>query len=204
MGTGDVKRRKRIRLPGYDYSRPGYYFVTVCVKGHVELFGAVEKGVMHWNAAGHMVDEVWRSMPEHYPGISVDSWIVMPNHVHGIVVIGDDGVGAGPRPGPHLALKCGRPQGAARTLRSRGAARTTAGAFGLSDIMHRFKSLATMRYMTGVRGSGWPPFDGQLWQRSYHDHIIRDDADLARVRGYIRDNPGDWEEHKDDPEAMHE
>jgi len=90
-------RRRTIRLKGYDYTRAGAYFVTVCVQGRERLFGEIVDGEMRLNEAGRMVQSVWDESPVHYPGVEVDAFVVMPNHVHGIVVLtGDVGVGAGP------------------------------------------------------------------------------------------------------------
>jgi hypothetical protein len=94
----DIHQRRSIRLKGYDYATPGAYFVTVCTHERECLFGDIVDGVMRLNEAGRMVNTVWDEIPAHYPGIDVDAFIVMPNHIHGIVAI----VGAAPRgrPGP--------------------------------------------------------------------------------------------------------
>jgi len=70
---------------------------------------------------------------------------------------------------------------------------------GLSDAIHRFKSLTTAKYMTGVNDRGWPAFNGKLWHRSYHDHIIRDGNEWSRIREYIRLNPTQWAQDKENP-----
>lgn len=84
--------RRSLRLKGYDYSQPGAYFVTVVTQGHACLFGEVVDGRMWLNCAGQMVQAVWNEIPTHYPGIAVDAFVVMPNHIHGIVIL----VGAAP------------------------------------------------------------------------------------------------------------
>jgi putative transposase len=79
--------RRSIRLKGYDYSQAGAYFVTICTQDRACLFGDVVNGEMLLNAAGRMVQTVWDDVPNHYPGVELDAFVVMPNHVHGIVVV---------------------------------------------------------------------------------------------------------------------
>lgn len=176
--------RQSIRMPGFDYRQAGAYFITICTHGREPLFGRIVEGVMHLNAAGQMVRSVWDDIPMFYPGIEIDEFIVMPDHVHGIIHL----VGAAPcgRPGYEnhgrrfddaMHGKNGRPQGAAPTTLS------------LSDVVHRFKSISTNRYGNGVASQGWHPFIGRLWHRNYWERIIRDDRECAAVRAYIRNNP---------------
>ncbi len=113
------------------------------------------------NSAGGMVTDTWGSIPEQYPTATVDGFVVMPNHVHGIIWFT-------PRDGH------GNPS--------------------LGDVMKWFKTRTTNEYIRGVRSNGWPPFDRHLWQRNYHEHIVRNDADLERIREYIANNPARWQE----------
>ncbi len=82
-----MHRRRSIRLRGYDYSRAGAYFVTICVQNRQCLFGDITNEEMRLNDAGKMIQTVWDEIPEHYPGIKTDEFVIMPNHIHGIVVI---------------------------------------------------------------------------------------------------------------------
>jgi len=86
----DAHHRRSIRLPGYDYAQPGAYFVTIVSHGRELLFGAIVDGEMQPNACGEAVQRVWFELPEHYPQFRRDAFVVMPNHVHGIVVIEDE------------------------------------------------------------------------------------------------------------------
>jgi REP element-mobilizing transposase RayT len=79
--------RRSTRLGGYDYAQPGAYFVTVCTRGRACLFGHVLNGEMHLNEAGEIVASVWHGLPERFPGMEPDAFVVMPNHVHGVIVI---------------------------------------------------------------------------------------------------------------------
>ena len=215
MRTVAVGHRRSIRLPGYDYSQAGAYFVTVCVEGRECRLGGIVRGEMRLNMVGEMVQAVWQELPAHYPGVDVDTFVVMPNHVHGIILIGrargpartaipaaNDLVGAGPgaRPddGGHdvNGQWAGQAQGPAGKGQPQGVARTAGigpgGRMSLSDVVHRFKSLTTARYRDGVKQQGWPRFDGRFWQRNYHEHIVRDAAELDRIRRYIAQNPANW------------
>lgn len=88
LTTGDEKpRRKRLRLPEYDYSSTGMYFITICVRNHICLFGRVVQGEMRLNRLGTIVEETWHELRNHYPHIELDSFVVMPNHVHGIIAL---------------------------------------------------------------------------------------------------------------------
>ena len=92
----NIYQRRSIRLPDFDYTTPGAYFVTICTQGNVCLFGEVTNNRMRLNEMGKMVKKVWDELPDHYPYVEIDTFVVMPNHVHGIIVITDDHVGAAP------------------------------------------------------------------------------------------------------------
>lgn len=174
----DRHHRRSIRLKGFDYSSVGAYFVTVCVQGRRGLFGELVDGKMHLSPAGEMVLEVWNQMPEHYPGVGTDAFVGMPNHIHGIIVLGNVGAAPRGRPDPRgRAGVGGQAQGPAPT------------GLTLPDVVHRFKTLTTSRYVRGVKESGWPPFDKRLWQRNYYERVIRDEDELRAIREYIVHNP---------------
>jgi len=179
------KHRRSIRLKDYDYTTAGAYFVTIVTHGRKCLFGEISGGVMQSNDAGRMVREAWDELSNHYASVESDAFVVMPNHVHGIVF-----VGAGPcaRPEPE-----GQPQGVAPT--------ETASVLSLPDIVHRFKTLTTKQYIDGVKRFAWQPFAGQFWQRNYFEHIIRSEKSLQGIRQYIVDNPARWEFDRENPFA---
>jgi REP element-mobilizing transposase RayT len=209
--------RRSLRLRGYDYSRPGAYFVTICVHARECLFGDVREGDVWLNGAGEMVSTIWHGLPVHYPGADIDAFVVMPNHVHGIIILSPvcarpDTVGATPLGCPTVLGKAtvldgsakgreGQARGPASTVSSsevhsqaRGAAPTVSSReiLSLPDVVHRFKSLTTARYREGVARNGWPRFSDRLWQRNYYERIIRDDFGLDRIRRYIAQNPTKW------------
>ena len=131
------------------------------------------------NDAGQMVQAVWDEIPGNYDGVETDVFVIMPNHVHGIVVI----VGAGPCACPNH----GQPRGVAPTVLS------------LPDVVHRFKTLSTKRYVDGVKQHNWKSFDKKLWQRNYYEHIIRDETELNKIREYIINNPLNWQTDDENP-----
>jgi REP element-mobilizing transposase RayT len=178
--------RRSIRLKGYDYSQAGAYFATICTQDRACLFGEIVSGEMHLNDAGRMVKTVWDEIPVFYPGVDIDAFVIMPNHIHGIIVL----VGAAPRGRPDWGRAQGQAQGPAPT--------DTAG-LSLPDMVHRFKTMTTSRYTDGVKQSGWPPFRGRLWQRNYYEHVIRDRESLKRIREYIADNPARWAFDRENP-----
>lgn len=90
----DIHRRRSIRLPGYDYTSAGAYFITICTQNRQCLFGAIDNGQMRMNEAGRIAEQCWREIPAHFPHTELDELVVMPNHVHGIVWIHGGDVGA--------------------------------------------------------------------------------------------------------------
>jgi putative transposase len=154
------RRRKSPRLQGYDYSQHGAYFVTVCVQYRQWLFGEIIDEHMRLSPAGQMIDRCWERIQKRFASVELDCSVVMPNHIHGIVVLQND-------------LKVSLP-----------------------EVMHWFKTITTIEYTQGVSGNGWTSFEGKLWQRSYHDHIIRDEADLRRIQEYVLYNPRRWQDDR--------
>lgn len=152
-------RRKPTRLPAFDYRLPGPYFVTICTHRREHWFGEIIRNDMHLNGAGEMVAAIWESIPERFPAAIVDTFVVMPDHVHGVIWFNAHQENANP---------------------------------SLGDVMKGFKTGTTNGYIRGVRTSDWLPFDGHLWQRNYHEHVVRNDADMDRIREYIINNPANW------------
>ncbi len=189
--------RQSLRLKGYDYSTGGAYLVTICTHGRICLFGDVTDAEIHLNDIGCMVASEWERLPGRFPAIDLDAFIVMPNHIHGIIVITEaispGPVGAGDPAGAPLVgahQRAGTPD----ALRWRPA-------LTLGDVVGAFKSVTTLHYADGVRTQGWPPFHRRLWQRNYHEHIIRSEGALSRIRAYIHDNPARWHTDRENPAA---
>ena len=181
--------RRSIRLLAYDYAQAGGYFVTICAQNRECAFGEVLDGQMVLNEPGRMVETVWGELPQHYPGVEVDALVVMPNHLHGIIMLVGAGPWARPEAGPRACPdNPGQPQGVAPT-----------GTTSLPDVVHRFKSLTTARYRRGVLQGRWLPFPGRLWQRNYYEQVIRSEEELDAMRQYIADNPLRWAEDRENP-----
>lgn len=85
--------RRSIRLKGYDYTDAGTYYVTIVTRDREQLFGAILGGAMQLNAAGQIADDCWRAIPEHFPDVVLDAFVIMPNHVHGVIILNDAGRG---------------------------------------------------------------------------------------------------------------
>jgi putative transposase len=181
--------RHSIRLKGYDYTRPGAYFVTICAQRRVEIFGNIVKGDMDLNQFGHIVQAAWFDLPRHYPHIQLDAFCIMPNHVHGIIVLDEPHVGAG------LKGEAFQPDGMMYREGSMPEDNKTRPYkhvpkhHPLSEIIRAFKSFSARR-INGIRNTRGVP----VWQRNYYEHIIRDEADFNIIRAYVLENQERWQE----------
>lgn len=181
-------RRNSNRIPQHNYSTPGYYFVTICVENRQQIFGTIGNDKMILNDVGDMVDFWWQKIFETYQNTLNDEFIIMPNHLHGIINI----VGVDPCVDPIQNNKIydnhnGRTHGSAPTI---------------STIIQWFKTMSTNNYIQNVKRNNWKPFNKRLWQRNYYDHIIRNDKSLNRIREYIINNPGQWEKDIENPDRI--
>jgi putative transposase len=224
-----ANHRRSIRLPGYDYSQPGAYFTTICTLNRECALGDIIDGVMRLNDAGRIADRWWRKLPEKFSNVEIDAYVVMPNHVHGIIVIvGDhrdgavrgrcDEIGGRRRKSRVDRNDLGRTHGCAPTQHrcDRGPAVGTDPCVrpyvdptlssstpirpDLSHIIRWFKTMTVNERLRSTRGVGAADTVGKMWQRNYYEHIIRDDEALAAVRLYIEGNPGQWAADPDHPD----
>src|SRR5258706_9828121 len=169
MNDGPRRRRQSIRLKGYDYARPGAYFVTIVSHNRACLFGEIVDGAVQLNRAGDELQHCWSELKYKFLTVKADTFVVMPNHIHGIIIIKDATVGADLCVGPPNV-----PTGA------------HAGA-PLPRIIQWFKTMTTNAYIHGVKRLDWPAFHGRLWQRGYYEHVIRSETSLNQIRQYIID-----------------
>lgn len=177
--------RRSIRLKGYDYSQAGAYYFTIVAQNRAELFGHVVDGEMQLNDAGEMLWEQWTVLPSRFANVELDEFIVMPNHVHGILLITDreqTQMGEG---------NTGQAQGAAPTAD-----------LALGNILGAWKSIVSGEYIKGVRQTSWEPFDRKLFQRNYWEHIVRNERELDAIRAYIINNPANWAEDDQNPKNV--
>jgi REP element-mobilizing transposase RayT len=166
-----LPNRQSIRLQNYDYSSPGYYFVTVCTRNMNFYFGKTVDGEMYLSGIGMITRQCWLEIPVHYPHVQLDKFVIMPNHIHGIIIIND------------VRAQNSEPlQNKYQYIIPR----------SLGCIIRGFKIGVTK----WCRQNGHPEFQ---WKRNYHDHVIRNDKDLNRIRKYIRDNPLKWDIDKENP-----
>jgi len=208
--------RQSIRLKGYDYSRVGAYFVTICTQGRACLFGEVVGGAMRMSAAGQMTLSEWEALPTRFPTIELGAFVVMPNHVHGIIVITPVGAGLVPaRNDPADADGVDTDGADADGVDTDGAdtdgadtdgadanGATTRVAPTVGGVVGAFKSWTTVLYTRGVKQSAWPAFRGRLWQRNYYEHVIRNEESLMRIHQYIVENPLRWAMDRENPQAI--
>ena len=176
-------RRRGLRLKGYNYTHAGAYFVTIVTQGRSCLFGEIVGQEMRLNEAGEMMSGIWEALPQRFPVIEIDMFVVMPNHLHGIVIIKNratttvdnpksTNVGAGLVPAQYTDGHT--------TKRA-----TTRVAPTLGDVIGAYKSLTTVEYVRGVKTMEWTPFHGRLWQRNYYEHIVRHEDSLRHLQQYI-------------------
>ena len=178
--------RRTVRLRGHDYAKPGYYFVTICINDHAQkYFGDVADGKMVENEYARIIRNCWNDLQNHYPLIRLDEFVVMPNHVHGIIVITEsvfasrrDAINRVPTISPnHVPTTSGGATGSRNPMLAPDS---------LSNIIRRFKGQTTFAINKLENKKHFK------WQQRFYDHIIRDEKSLFLIRKYIRQNPVVW------------
>lgn len=180
-------RRRSIRLKHYDYTSEGMYFVTMCTRNRECLFGDLVDGEMQLNDQGKAIEMAWKELPIGFPSIALDEWIIMPNHVHGIIVFTSADVGAPPVGACNVSSVNSQTRAGTRPAPT------------LGHVIGAFKSIATHAYIRGVKDHGWPPFPGKLWQRNYYEPVIWNEHELLETRKYIQENPLKWDLDPENP-----
>ena len=183
--------RRSVRLRGWDYARASAYFVTVCTQNRECLFGNVVQGEMRLNDFGLRVKNIWDDLPNHYPTVVLDSFVIMPNHIHGIIAltdgltdIGAASVGARFNHAPTNHVPTMNPMPVEPFIKRH----------ALGEIIQGLKSFSTRRINESRNTPGMI-----IWQRNYHEHIVRNDDELIRIRRYIANNPRKWESDLENP-----
>lgn len=175
-----IHHRRSIRLPGYDYSSAGAYYVTICTREKTFLFGRVLDGQMHRNHYGDVAHEEWFRSAKLRNDIMLDTFVVMPNHVHGIIVRthpGRNWDGGTARRAPTVE-RFGKPATGS-----------------LPTLVRGYKSAVTQGVNALRKTPGEP-----VWQRNYYEHIVRSEVELNRIREYIATNPLRWGSDRYNPE----
>jgi REP element-mobilizing transposase RayT len=170
-----LHHRRSIRLPEYDYSQSGVYFVTICAQGRECLFGEVMTDSMVLSPIGRIVEDVWLALPCHFAHIELDAFIVMPNHFHGLVQIN----------APHSITKNRDEQ----TSYSSGTQSQS-----LAALVQNFKSVTTRKINQMRQLSG-----KTVWQRNYYERVIRNQRELDAKHQYITNNPMQWALDEENP-----
>lgn len=169
--------RRSIRLKGYDYSQEGAYYVTIVSWRRDFLFGEIVNQEMMLSKRGQIADTCWREIPKHFPHVELGAYVIMPNHMHGIIVINDDRRGAiyrAPTDDANIE-KFGKPVKGS-----------------LPTIIRTYKAAVTRLIGRELNETG-------IWQRNYYEHIIRDETDLQNKTDYIESNPLLWDEDDENP-----
>jgi len=174
--------RRSIRLKEYDYGQPGAYFVTLCTHRRECLLGENVEGKVTLNEYGKIVEEEWHKTKQMRQGVDLDAFIVMPNHIHGILVLMGIPISTDRRGTMHRAP----------TPRFEQFGRPTSNS--IPTIIRGIKSSVTQR-INHLRGTHGQP----VWQRNYYEHVIRNEIDLEEIREYIQDNPLKWLEDENHP-----
>ncbi|HCC32901.1 MAG TPA: transposase [Clostridiales bacterium] len=204
MIAADLDRlcRRSIRLKGYDYAQSGSYFLTVCTLDRACLFGEIVDGEMFLNQLGRMVERTWDDLPNHMANVELDAFMVMPDHIHGVVVIefagaatlagagsaGTSGVGAGSEPAP-TRITAMTPAAAAMQSSTRRIHRRP-------EIVRQLKTFSARR-INQARGT--PGIS--VGQRSYYEHVIRNEESLNHIRRYGAENAQRWAFDRENPDA---
>ncbi|MFK8161017.1 MAG: transposase [Lewinella sp.] len=199
-----MQTRKTLRLSGYDYSKPNAFFVTICCDRHRHIFGHIANGVMQRNPNGQFAHDQWLALAATYPHITLGEFVIMPNHMHGIIYLGewDDGynksnlVDTGELAGGGEPLPC-QPD-SNKSVRE-GLTPSLRLAYphtppSLSDIIGAYKSL-TYRDCLKLAKTNNERL-GKLWHRSFYEIIIRTPEAARRIRHYIRNNVRTWARDK--------
>jgi putative transposase len=177
----ELKKRKQIRLPNYDYSENGFYFVTVCSNARESIFGeykipvgaglasarnndTISESDLELSPVGTIIESQWLNIPNQYDNVELDEYVIMPNHIHGIIVINHTKKRADARPAPTI-----------------------------SDIICSFKSRSSVECVRYIQRNNLD-MSGKIWQRSFYDHVIRNERSLSAIREYILDNPVNWQQ----------
>jgi REP element-mobilizing transposase RayT len=171
--------RRSIRLPDYDYSQPGAYFITIVTYQRECLFGEITDGEMHLSVMGQIAKENWCAIPEHFPYAGWGAYVVMPNHVHGIIIIHENGLATNSSPAVGAShWDAPTPNGPKR------------GSIGA--IIGSYKMSVTRRIQREYNATG-------IWQRNYYERIIRNDEEHDRICLYIESNVANWARDDENP-----
>src|SRR3990170_8620003 len=180
--------RRSIRLKGYDYTQSGAYFITICTHGRMSLFGDIIAGELRLNRLGQIAQQEWSRLPGRFPLLQPGAFVVMPNHVHGILIITGRGTADTEM---DLFLEDSRRAPTSATTHER-FGRPVRGS--IPTMIRSYKSSATW-LINRLRERP----DHPVWQRNYYEHVVRNCDDWERIQTYISNNPRLWDEDAINP-----
>jgi REP element-mobilizing transposase RayT len=176
-------RIETTRLRNWDYRKDGVYFVTICTKNRAEAFGRIENGEVRLSGVGEIAAQCWSEIPIHHTGVMLDEFVIMPNHVHGLIVLNN-------HIDPVEPLHC---NGSTKTISEQMAA-ISPKTGSLGSVVRSYKSaVSRLAHQAGFEFG---------WQERYWDHIVRNDGELGRIRNYIIRNPVKWEHDQQNPQGL--
>lgn len=210
-----IHHRRSIRLKGYDYSQPGLYFITICCQDRINRFGNVENGKMVLNELGHIAHNEWQKLTERYLNMDLGAFQIMPNHIHGIILLKDTSLGTGFTPVQNEMISQNEmkfqnemefqnndgictierhgenERNGETTIEVTARVATTA---AIPDIVGAYKSLVANGCLAIFKS--YNQTMGKLWQRNYYEIIIRNEKSYQNISEYIINNPTKWQNDK--------
>jgi putative transposase len=171
--------RRSIRLTGYDYKQSGAYFVTIVTHNRICLFGDISDGEMVLSDTGRIAEVSWIGLSSRFPVVSLDFFVVMPNHIHGILIVGAQFIAPASVPYNHVGIAQEGAMHRAPTL---------------GEIIRTYKAASTRM----IRQTANLEF---AWQRNYYEHVVRNEESLNRIRQYILENPARWAMDRENPDT---
>lgn len=171
-----LHHRQSIRLKGYDYTQTGAYFVTICTYQRNCLFGEIVDGEMRLNINGEIAKGSWLSITRHFPNVELDEFVIMPNHLHGIIIIVENESRQDfSQSSFHFKINGTQSQ-------------------SLAAIIQNYKSVSSRKINQIYKAKG-----NGIWQGNYYEHIIRNQETLNNIRQYILSNPINWQKDQENP-----
>jgi REP element-mobilizing transposase RayT len=177
-----------VRLKGYNYTQPGAYFVTICAYARTYFFGEIKDGMMFLNNYGEIARSCWNEISLHFPDVKYNPVVVMPNHLHGIIII-SKGL-ASPVETRHAVSRINGLQNAGESFQK-------PVPNSLPTIIRSFKSAVTKRLNELEEN-----LPSHIWQRNYYEHVLRGEKDLNQAMEYINFNPSKWEMDEENPDSL--
>ena len=194
--NSNIHHRRSIRLKGYDYTQQGAYFVTICTHQRNCLFGEIVDGEIKLNTNGEIARGSWLSIPRHFKNVELDEFVIMPNHLHGIIIIESSEVAGEALANQdfskqqNLSSQCFAPTVyTGETIKINGTKPQS-----LAAITQNYKSVSTRQINRMNKAKG-----NVIWQRNYYEHIIRNEEALNNIREYIVNNPINWVKDQENP-----